>query len=158
MKRLFVMTLAMFIPLAVVVGMLLSTYEPGIPAEVRSALNGYLRYQRMAYAQSFTIKEIVRATHPWALTAEMSQASVGNSPFYRTTYNPETAESHNLDTLRALPYPPEEVWCAVLGQRDEPVMIVLVAQHQDLYNADWIVHEPANNSVQSVGCRIVSNQ
>jgi hypothetical protein len=43
---------------------------------------------------------------------------------------------------RALIYPPTEAWCVTITQTDnEDRRYLLLAQHQDLYNAEWVVHE-----------------
>jgi hypothetical protein len=51
--------------------------------------------------------------------------------------------------------PPVAVWCvrlrsaAPIGNAAAPDRIVFVAKHQDLYNADWITHEPPGDPAQS---------
>ena len=40
-----------------------------------------------------------------------------------------------------MPYPPSEAWYVDLGSRDDTTFTVVLAQHQDLYNAEWAVHE-----------------
>ena len=55
------------------------------------------------------------------------------------------------------------MWCVLLRQAGEADPgVVFVAQHLDLYNADWILHEPAAESLpelstmlSSVGCDVV---
>jgi hypothetical protein len=70
--------------------------------------------------------------------------------------------------LIPLPYPPKELWCLSLQQEkpsesntsSEGITLVIVALHQDLYNADYIIHEIAletaggieNKVLAAVGC------
>jgi hypothetical protein len=80
--------------------------------------------------------------------------------YYQTTYRyvvlglPATATpwpgelSSAGKGLRPLPFPPIEVWCVQLGQIGQASPgVVLVVLHQDIYNADWILYEPAAGSV-----------
>ncbi len=65
-----------------------------------------------------------------------------------------------------LPFPPTDVWCVLLqvqpptaGAEIEREM-VFVAQHRDVYSADWVVHESAQapfgpqmaESLSRIGC------
>jgi hypothetical protein len=64
-----------------------------------------------------------------------------------------------------LPFPPKELWCALLegedrltGERSHAV--VLVGLHMDMYSGDWMVHEgpdspslPAlTQGLSAIGC------
>ena len=41
-----------------------------------------------------------------------------------------------------MPYPPNDLWCAQLSSPDPAApKVVLAGLHQDMYNAEWIVHE-----------------
>ena len=65
--------------------------------------------------------------------------------------------------LRRLPERVVDAWCVQISDM-KPVLpkAVLVGAHQDLYNADWIVHEPVaqtteelNRWLADVGCDMV---
>lgn len=66
--------------------------------------------------------------------------------------------------LRALPYPPKEVWCVVLKGGEPGARVIFVALHSDLYNAAWIVHEPDGapgsrelaGALSEIGCDLES--
>ncbi len=61
---------------------------------------------------------------------------------------------------RPLPYPPNDVWCAKLGSPDpDAPTVVLAVLHQDMYNAEWVVHEVTDPAaaLRAVGCQF-SNQ
>jgi hypothetical protein len=53
----------------------------------------------------------------------------------------------SISDLRPLPFPPEEVWCVLLGRGSQATSsgVVFVALHQDIHNADWVVHETAGD-------------
>jgi hypothetical protein len=79
------------------------------------------------------------------------------------------------DGPRPLPYPPENVWCALLERdhkstdeliRETTYTVVFVAEHQNLYHAAIVIHEPASDpsaevlmeSLSRVGCESVLEQ
>jgi hypothetical protein len=48
----------------------------------------------------------------------------------------------------SLPFPPEELWCALLKTSNRGAAtswVVYIAEHQNLFNADWIVHESSKS-------------
>ena len=56
---------------------------------------------------------------------------------------------------KPMPYPPNDLWCAQLSSPDPAAPKVVVAGlHQDIYNAEWIVHEVTDPEtvLSSVGC------
>ena len=106
---------------------------PDLPSVGQSAVDQYVRYQRAQLGADFTITRVVHATKPWLFTAAASSATFGDSPYYRTS------QSYQVVTVtvtrepgpgagpvgrqisvrpstgaRAVPYPPKEVWCAIL--------------------------------------------
>jgi hypothetical protein len=91
----------------------------------QAALQEYLQ------PRSATVTAMMQANKSQNFSAEMSTV-VGQSVYFRTG---------PWDGARTLPFPPEEVWCALLHdmQGDHIVFVVL---HSDLYNAQWLVHEP----------------
>ncbi|UCC64329.1 MAG: hypothetical protein JSV36_04540, partial [Anaerolineae bacterium] len=122
----------------------------------RQELDRYVQRQDALSSGTTTVRFTVRASKPWNLTPEMSSAVYGDSPHYRTDYGYGTEYGTVKDRSgpRALPYPPENVWCALLeweGQgtgepgRETRHTVVFVAKHQDLYNADLMVHEAATD-------------
>ncbi len=78
-------------------------------------------------------------------------------------YNgPSTATtSSGFRMGRPIPYPPTEVWCVLLKLASTDTYFVVFANlHQDMYNAQWIIHEGEKSPfsqtflerVASLGC------
>lgn len=150
--------------------------RPGLPPAAQAELDAYLG-GRYSGTQPPPLHRAIRATQPWEFDASASSATWSDSPYYRTTHN--RRRSPVADTLspegsptsesgrqwaageRPLPYPPSELWCVSLSREDqtEP-SIVYLARHQDLYNADWILHEARGDARQvaedlaRVGCNL----
>jgi hypothetical protein len=64
----------------------------------------------------------------------------------RTDYRP----------ARPMPYPPNDLWCVPLTNPDPAApKVILVALHQDMFNAEWIVHEVTDPEavLAAVGCQ-----
>jgi hypothetical protein len=56
---------------------------------------------------------------------------------------------------KPMPYPPNDLWCAQLSSSDPGApKVVLAGLHQDIYNAEWIVHEVTDPKtvLSDVGC------
>lgn len=187
MSRRPVIVLALFlVAFGTVLGFLLVRLE-NLPDEAQAALNGYIRYRQPALSpQTFSIAQIAFAGNPSNFSAEMSGASFGGREFFRTTYSYRAEEAANYsyaptvpshmdtvplsDTLKfnysppngshPIPFPPAEVWCVALNEQGGSTSIVFVALHQDLYNADWLVHESStyantgelNKRLSDIGC------
>lgn len=57
---------------------------------------------------------------------------------------------------RPVPYPPNDLWCVQLTGADSAApKVILVALHQDIFNAEWIVHEVTDPEtvLATVGCQ-----
>jgi hypothetical protein len=96
-----------------------------------------------------TVVSVERAKKPWNLTGEMSRAVFGYSVHFPSDYGPAQPSGNDL---MSLPYPPKEVWCALVeqasldadpeGSADGPTYeILFVGLHMTMYNADWMVHK-----------------
>lgn len=178
MSRLLRIVFVMLMPLVLVIVVALSVYKPGPPDKVVTAVYGYLRYQESSSQQAGAVQQIVHAARPWNLTPQMSRATFGSSVVYQTTTNYDVPGRFGLRAtatpwprefssrrggLRPLPFPPVDVWCVLLRQAgDASPGVVFVAEHHDIYNADWILHEPnaesrpeLNAILSSVGCDLV---
>ena len=154
---------------------LLVMRDQTIPGNAQTALNQFLRY-RYSSPQAVAIQQSVRATLPSKFTPEMSSTTFGESHFYRTSVDygaPVNVNLPNVPTATPglvsntywrgstpLPYPPADAWCIVVKPENQPEEIIIVALHQSLYNADWIVHEPLaepgsaemKNILATIGC------
>ena len=169
MKRTPEIVLALFLLAMGTALVFLLVHLQNLPAGAEAALNGYMRYRQSPLSShTLSIAQIAFASNPSRFDAEMSGASFGGRLLYRTTYNyraDEVASSSHAPTTPSqlndsllsdslkfnyfpsigshpIPFPPAEVWCVALNEEGQSIRIVFVASHQDLYNADWLVHEP----------------
>ena len=146
--------------------------NPRLSHEV--ALEEYVAYQRATTLPTLTIRQYAQARLPQNFRPEMNKASFGNSIYYRTyqRYNahpdvsvwPLTLTATTVPTLtrwyggpsKPMPYPPNDLWCAQLSSPDPAApKVVVVGLHQDMYNAEWIVHEVTDPEtvLAAVGCK-----
>lgn len=154
MKRTQFVTLGVLVLVALALGAVIWISGRGMPDNARAQLTQYAAYR---YPLSpLVILNQKPATRPWFFKPEASGASYSDTVFYRTTvrYGRGVTPAGFLSTpgatpgyasaylgQHALPYPPEELWCVRLDLGEEGSSILVVALHQDLYGADWIVHE-----------------
>ncbi len=169
MRRTWVLLSVALAFLAVMIALELVASSSQPPDAVRMAAQDYAQYlnspaqtsggEQASSAQQggASVRRISRAARPHAFTAAMGKASFADSVYYGTTYSLEELASRRLagSTLsgsRPIPYPPTELWCVQLSNGQ----IIFVGQYIDLYNADWIMHEPvdASDSAQKVGCNL----
>ena len=159
---------------AVIVAIVALIRDSELDANGQHELAYYLHYRELP-PRSILVQQLVHALYPWNFTPQMSRASFGDGPYYRTTVNYQaitqpafpwtTPPLSPLAALpaRPLPYPPQDVWCAFLkSDDDESPTLVFIVLHQDLYNADWIVHEASREPdpeliLARVGCAIKSH-
>jgi hypothetical protein len=91
----------------------------------------------------------------------MGLISLGDSVVYQTDYDYGAAESRGG---KPLPFPPVDVWCVLLvrGEDSDATTGIFVALHQDLHNADWVIHRgwkdlsvrEFDRMASAVGCRL----
>jgi hypothetical protein len=152
--------------IAIVVAIVLPDRR-GIPSGTQSALEAYLSYASSTRSQILTVDQVRKAAYPGRLNSSMSYDSLGDSAYYRTSIS----YTHDAPAgPMPLPYPPEQVWCALVvlgpggatGDSQAARGVVFVALHQDIYNADWVVHEAAPDVFSersfevagAIGCRL----
>lgn len=111
------------------------------PPPWREAMNRYLVYREQKGLGSLIIDRIVRAGRPWNLTSGEGFITYGSSNIYQTDYSLTSDYSGSL----SLPYPPQDMYCVLFksGSSSSTDRLILVTYYQDLYNSDWVVHEPA---------------
>jgi hypothetical protein len=140
----------------------------------QQALSRYFARRMTTAGQPLRAGRQVRAANPGALDDSLGAATYGSGIYYHTTFDYSAAPASapapvrtvqfmpaKGDSLRPLPYPPREVWCVWLVPPDDSRSpVVLLARHQDLYNAEWIVHEPLADAgdtselVLALGCDV----
>jgi hypothetical protein len=131
------------------------------PSSWQDELERYLQYKNISGSGEYQIQSTIAATKPWNYNADMSKASFGESAYYQTDFRyGETPPDQNTfdlipgdapnGSLMPLPFPPDKVWCVLVENVTEKessyngqgkAELVLVALHQDLYNADIVTHE-----------------
>lgn len=124
------------------------------PESWESALAAYLNYQTDVGGRPLTVTTATQARRPAVMDVTMSEITYGRGMHYavHVAYETEPAEPSPISATlfpvaskRPVPYPPVEVWCVQLAPTTEDARtddLILVALHQDLYNAAWIVHQP----------------
>ena len=124
-------------------------------------LDKYVGYKDSLSSGTTTVQLVDRASRPWDFSRNMSHAVFGDSPYYQTDYSYGGRRGP-----RPLPFPPEDVRCVLLERdhnEETTYTVVFVAEHQDLYNADMVIHEGASDlsdqsfteSISVIGCDLV---
>lgn len=107
------------------------------PANYQTALKSYIEYQNL-HGTDYQIEQTARAQNTAAFSENLNFTTYGDSVHYPTDIDLGT---DGLAASKPLPYPPQEVWCALLKTDSDPqYQLVFANLHQDLHNADWIVH------------------
>jgi hypothetical protein len=104
---------------------------------------------------------MAHAARPGPFDANFSAASVGASFVFRisrgyrsgATPNPLILSTSPLPAgvgegasgSRAVPFPPSDVWCVLLEAEGGNGRVIYLARHEDMYNAEWIIHESAGS-------------
>lgn len=177
MNRLFRVILVLCLPTIAVAAVLIWNNRANPRPSYEVAVEEYVGYRRLTSIPTLTIKQYVQARLPQNFRPDMSETSFGNSIYYVTNqrydqrYNektdvgvwPLTATATTVPTItrwydgpsKPMPYPPNDLWCAQLSSPDPAAPKVVVAGlHQDIYNAEWIVHEVTDPEtvLSKVGC------
>jgi len=166
MKLVIRLGLAIGLPLIIVASYALATNRGEAPPDrAQTLLNEYLARSAVG-AQPARVVQIAPAHYPAGLRRELSAYSLGHGTYYHTldgmarpvivsTPTPlplvdaTPAPTPDLSGLmgfpggsmygKPLPYPPTYAAC-VLIERGDQYEVVILAQHQDMYNADWVLH------------------
>jgi hypothetical protein len=143
------------------------------------AVEQYVAYRQAMNAPTLTIRQYVAARLPQNFHPEMSKQSFGYSIYYETgqkyqsrqaavdvwpvtiAARPVAMTATTILTVtysgKPIPYPPNDLWCAQLSSPDPAATptVVLAALHQDMYNAEWIVHEVTDPAtvLPAIGCQ-----
>ena len=158
MNRTLAMALAAAVIVAALVIVVAADGGPAAPEAVQAMADDYARYLSFSSPQPVSVQRIVRAARPELFVQEISKATYSDSVYYRTAYSlKQLAETGRpgpatIYGVRPVPYPPKELWCVQLSDGG----VVLIGQHHDMYNADWVLHGAAdmNAMVERVGCQL----
>jgi len=125
--------------------------EAGPPRGVQMRLE---QYSSSSLVNAGTrVSSVTQAKRPWNLTMELGWTVVGDSVYFQTDQPLTWSRS---DGQSPLPFPPKDVWCALMEGKGEPAglpsySVVLVALHMDMYSGDWILHQAPNEPLSIVG-------
>lgn len=163
-RRLFLLLLPPLTSLLLLIGIFV--YENHNPPAWQVALDDYLAEKTGPQGAAPAVALVLTASHPENFTRDMPFNLYSQSTYYRAD-SPASAEVGE-DSRRPLPFPPPEVWCFLLadGSKSEASAagfeanrVILVARHQDLFNADWLVYEAAGSNnwdvaaaLDQIGC------
>ncbi len=176
-------TISIIIPLYVTVffvGVLVVAHISRGPGW-QGALNSYLAYKKQISSGAYTLQYITRARKPWNFSEDMSDFAFGESSYHQIgTWNSNQSYDNNPRSIHtevqtssiisSLIFPPKEAWCAWLSltnttfnphDRKAISIVIFVALHEDLYNAEYIIHEANTQSsdqllidrVSKIGCK-----
>jgi hypothetical protein len=142
---------AVLLPLAAIIAVVVIGNRSDQPDPRRQELQTYLHCRSQTYTQPLQLGDSVQARLPQNFRADMSKASFSNTPYYATDcrFNPDYAG------YKPMPYPPNDLWCVKVFSADPKApKAIVVALHQDIYNADWVVHELTDPEavLAAVGC------
>ena len=144
--------LVLLLPVAAVVAVIVASNRPGQIDPRQQVVQAYVQYREKSLSKPLVVGEYLQARLPQNFQAAMSKLSYGDTPYYQTTQRTNTDYPGQMP----LPYPPNEVWCVKLSSADPAApTAILVALHQDIYNADWVVHEMTDPAtvLPAVGCK-----
>jgi hypothetical protein len=111
----------------------------------KSEINQYIAFKVSPADPPITLQRAIQASKPWEFKAEMSAGTFSECIYFQTNYCYRPDE---ILSTPPLPFPADEVWCALLNTSSSGEgsgWVVFIAKHQDLYNADWIVHENSHS-------------
>jgi hypothetical protein len=149
MNRLRRVILVLSLPVAAILIVVISENRPGSPSRMDTLASEYVH---SFIDRGVAIQQYVQARLPQNFRPEMSKASYGNTPYYITTYR----ANPNYPGQKPLPYPPNDLWCVKLKGTDPTApQVVLLALHQDIFNADWVMHEVTDPAtvLPTIGCQ-----
>lgn len=164
MKRVFLLLFLLMVPVLLITFIL--AVELSDPPAWQIELDKYMVYKGAVLSGTLETRMIDRGAMPWHFSQIMSEAAFGENPHFDTDYGYDGKISPGGST--ALPFPPESLWCALLAaetpspspstKADPYVAVVIIAEHQDLSDSAFIVHEVASDhlsladSLALVGC------
>jgi hypothetical protein len=123
--------IALVLPLTVVLlfGFTLGFLEAQQTPLWQMTLDRYLQAARPAAA----VRQVERATMPWLLTPAMHGQVVDYGD-----YCYHAGESRQSCTL-ALPYPPQDVYCALVTVEQQQQLLLVSRFSDNLWRDDWVI-------------------
>ncbi len=152
MKRVPKIGLALLLPGLAILAVVLANNRPDQLDPRQRVVQAYVQYRGKSLSRPLGIGEYTEARLPQNFQASLSKISYGDTPYYQTTQRTNT----RYPGQKPLPYPPSDLWCVKLSSADPAApSVIVVALHQDIYNADWVVHELTDQAkvLPTVGCK-----
>jgi hypothetical protein len=152
MRRIVILAAVCLLPAALLVTLALDAFSTAsqMPVPARDALYQYLAYPNAQADDAVTVRSVSRAGQPYKFSRDLSEASYSSARFYGTDFRFDRQAM--VGGGKPLPFPALEAYCVLLLGPGDAVSQVIVALHQDLYNADWIVHVPTAGAAGMIGC------
>jgi hypothetical protein len=139
----------------------------------RLELNKYISAKTSPPTALLSVERTVQANRPWQFRADMSGASYGGCYYfsasycYRSDQLPPSRPIH-IGSTQPMPFLPDNIWCALVQSNsgeNENRWVVYITRYQDLYNADWIIHESSRSlldprladDLATIGCSALLN-
>jgi hypothetical protein len=135
--------LIFFLIIAMVIGIVVLAIVAfqSLHSPQQDALSEYVQH---IYRQQpgLVVSQVVQSNLPGRFTAAMSGDVYGSGDYFHVDmpYSYGTVVSQTGSSSRPLPYPPEQLACALLNSNNGP-SVVFVALHGDDYKAAWFVHQ-----------------
>jgi hypothetical protein len=179
MNHLFRIILVLCLAAMAVAALIISNNRANPRSAHELAVEEYVAYRRSTTASRLMIEQYVEARLPQNFGPDMSQRSFSDAAYYAvdqsyrsspvTLTRPSSITLTSISTMTQmesggsggtpLPYPPNDLWCAQLSSSDSAApQVVLAGLHQDIYNAEWVVHEVTDPAtvLRSVGCQFTT--
>jgi hypothetical protein len=181
MKHVGRLIIALGLPAIVIVAFALATNRGATPPDRSQILLDTYLNRLSATGQSAGVIQIAPASQPFRFSREMSDYSLGYGVYYATTdvvqrsqpaairapdplatLHPRNANTPAVTYYpagsdgggRALRYPPDYASCVLIEQGAKFAVVVL-AEHHDLWNADWVLHTSTlspQKLIETLGC------
>ncbi|MGD2157633.1 MAG: hypothetical protein PVG14_07685 [Anaerolineales bacterium] len=121
------------------------------PPTWQTTLNNYLTYLNSYAKEPATLESVTKASKPWNFSSQMRSITYSDSLIFQTINFSQKPDEQFItfailtveppkDQRKPLPFPPKEIWCVRLNLGNAS-RVVFLALHEDLYNADMVVHE-----------------
>ena len=151
MKRVSKIGLALLLPAVAILVVILANNRSDQLDPRQRVVQAYIQYREKSLSRPLVVGEYTEARLPQNFQATLSKISYGDTPYYQTTQRTNTS----YPGQKPLPYPPNDLWCIKLSSAAPAApAVIVVALHQDMYNADWVVHEVTEPAtvLPAVGC------
>lgn len=153
MKKTLIAAIALLVGVSLIVTLAIALQKsPGHHVENwQTAANAYIAHKGWGTPGKATIEQAIQARAPEHFTKEIDLRTYANGSHFVVD---EPFSERNGS--KPLPYPPEDVWCALVKKSngDDVYHLIFANYHADLYSAEWVIHEdgkvPFNQETQNL--------